>query len=297
MAVPPVRERAFVAQPAVAAGGKVITSPFQFYADGTENLRLRIWSSIATTVGLSGRWLRTNNEVHQFRHDFSTTTDRLPVEFNIPIDAGYMLSCSLGIFGSTVTRIGQVFVQLALVRGRGDAALECGTILQGYVATSHWIAFPGSPIMHSLEGPGFKHLELPANPLAGNDFRVPVPEHAMWRIYYVYAVFVTSAVAGNRFPQFGINSGVATVLNRVQAPQVVGAGAGFNFFWSPNIPFGPAATAIANCVQIPMPEPYYALQLHEVRSDTVGILGGDQWSTVRLLVEEWLDTDVFGAPL
>lgn len=290
-------ERVHVAAPHVAAGGKVITSPFQFYSDGSENLRLRIWGSLVTNVGLQGRWLHTTGDVRPFRHEFVSTADRLPHEFNVSTDAGYLLNCSLGILGDTITRIGQLFVQLALVRGRGDAAVEVGTILQGYIATSHWIAFPGSPIQHSFEGPGYKHVEIQPAPAAGTEVILSVPEHALWRLYSAYAVFVASAAAANRFPQFGVNAGFGTTLWRVQAPLIVTAGLGFNIFWVPNVPWGPAATAIANAVNAPLPEPAYALSLGTIRTETPNIQAGDQWSELRVVVEEWLDTDFFGAPL
>lgn len=290
-------ERPFVAQPAIAAGGRVITSPFQFYSDGTENLRLRVWASLVTTVGLQGRWLRTIGEAHPFRYNVTTTADRLPMELNFPLDAGYMLNCSLGILGATITRIGQVFVQLALVRGRGDAAVEVGTILQGYIATSHWIAFPGSPIQHSLEGPGYKQVVIQAQPAAGVDWRVDVPEHVLWRVYSIYSAFTTSAVAANRFPALSIRSGIVTNIWSIQAGVVVTASQGYNFYWTPGIPFGPAATAIANQFQIPLPDPFWALAQFSIRPETANIQAGDQLSESRLLIEEWLATDIFGALL
>lgn len=290
-------ERIFVAQPAIAAGGRVVVSPFQFFSDGSENLRLRVWSSLVTHVGLQGRWLRAVGEVHPFRYDVLTTSDRLPLEQNFPLDAGYMLNCSIGILGSTITQIGQTFVQLALVRGRGGAAVEMGTILQGYVATSHWIAFPGSPVQHAFEGPGYKHPEVMAAPAAGADIIITVPDHARWRVYSVFSSFVASAAAANRFPALAVRQGVATPIWSIQAPLVVTAGTGFNFYWTPGIPFGPAATAIANQFQVPLPDPVWMPSLYTMRTETANIQAGDQWGLMRVFVEEWLETDVFGAPL
>lgn len=295
--MPPPREQVHVAAPAIAAGGKVITSPFQFFADGSETLRLRVWSSLVTTVGLQGRWLRTTNDVHPFRHDFATTADRLPIEFNIPIDAGYMLNCSLGILGATITSIGQTFVQLALIRGRGDAGIEVGTILQGYVATSHWLGFPGSPIQHSKEGPGHVHIENSVAPVAGANAGIGVPEHAYWRVHSVHGSLVTDTTVTNRFPHLTCFSGVVNPVWKTQAPFPMVASSGFNFFWMPNVPYGPAATQIADCVEIPLPEPCIGLSLEVIRTDTPNLQAGDQWSALRLRVEEWLDTDFFGAPL
>lgn len=288
-------ERPFVAQPAVAAGGKVITSPFQFYSDGTENLRLRIWASLVTNVGLQGRWLRGVGEVHPFRYDFTTVADRLPQEFNLPLDAGYMLNCSLGILGGTVTKIGQVFVQLALVRGRGDAGLEVGTILQGYVATSHWLGFPGSPITHSFEGPGAMRDFQVAAPAVGNAIVQLVPEHARWRLQSIEAGLFTSAVAGNRYVMFNHRSGLLTNKFRYAAANPQAAAQGNGYCIGPSIT--PQYVAALGFHNIPVHHPHYAEQLDSFQLTVFFMDPGDQFLASEWVVEEWLDTDIYGAPL
>lgn len=292
----PAIERIIAAAPAIAAGGKVITSPFQFYSDGTENLRLRIWSSLVTNVGLQGRWLRASNgEVHPFRYDFPTTADRLPFETNLAVDAGYMLNCSIGILGGAVTAVGQTFVQLALVRGRGDAAVEVGTILQGYVATSHWIGFPGSPIQHSFEGPGFIRQSTAAAPAPGNQLVLTVPEHTRWRLMAIETGMTTSAVVANRYVALEFSQGFANPLIRVGSLDTHPAGVGRGYSFGCNIPY--SFNLALQLMNIPIPTPYYLRGLDVIRMRTFFIDIGDQWAGANYMSEEWLDTDIFGAPL
>jgi hypothetical protein len=149
---------------------------------------------------------------------------------------------NLTVFASAGTpTIGQTFVIVQLVRGKGAAATVLGTLLQAYVTSTQHLAFPGSPVQSSLDGPGAVRMFGGTQPAAGLNFTEIVPFGARWQLLAIRTRLTTSAVVATRVPILTI---VNNAADQIYLPQYRGSPAGASDFyvWAAGTPaFTPVA--------------------------------------------------------
>jgi hypothetical protein len=146
-------ERAFPAASVPSAGAGLITSPFQFWASGEDNLRVRVWDSAANqTLVVGVRAMGLDGSVQVTNETIVLSGTYIGQTRVIKLNAGAVLSVAAEVTSGFVQR-GQVFVQIDLVRGFTGPLVTLGTLIQGYVGTFMGLAYPGSPIIGPFEGP------------------------------------------------------------------------------------------------------------------------------------------------
>lgn len=122
------------------------------------------------------------------------------------------------------------------------------------------------------------------DPAAGADFVVPVPGGVVWDVLSLKARLVTAAAVANRVPNLRITDGnemVATIAQQQAFP----AGGTSDLSWVRGWPgplYGTVGTVLTNW----FPEwPLYAG--YTFGSITALIQAADQWSAVRVVVDEY----------
>lgn len=193
-----VVERLLVATPTTAARGRVIASPFQFYLDGNDNLRLEGWSTADdTTLQVYGRFVNEDGgiEVFQMSLFVSSTATRFVRDFAIA--RGYLLNVVAIVTGATPV-IGQVFTRISIIRGFSGATLVMGTLLQGYVTSQQALAWPGSALQQTDEIPGYVVQNFAVSPGVGNPLLFAVPTGRHWSLLSATCSLTTDATAISR---------------------------------------------------------------------------------------------------
>lgn len=282
----PATEQAFLATPlAAAGGGRVIATPFQFYVDGTDHLRIVSHNSLAgVELAVAGRFIDATGGLSAFRFTHTPNTNRSSRTTDHPLGRGYMMN--LVAFASAGTPTwGQTYVQVKLIRGLTGATIVLGTLLAGYVTAVQELAWPGSPIRPSTDGPGWARSITEADPPAGSDIVVTVPAGAIWLAKTIYTTLVTDAVAGSRNPYL-LHRIDGTAAIYYIGPGSIGPSFGADYFWCDGGENRVVGANVINYINVPP-----NLRLRGGASYEIKGLGsaGDNFAAPQLQVEEWLE--------
>lgn len=120
-------------------------------------------------------------------------------------------------------------------------------------------------------------------PAAGAEAVVTIPGGALWRILAVRFELVTSAVVANRFADIILDDGTTEFWRITLAPAQT-ASQTRQYFLAPNVGFEDSVFS-GTAIYWPLPEGPYPGGFR-IRTATVGIDAGDQWSTPALYVLE-----------
>lgn len=281
-------ERAFPAAPVPLTGGKVLATPFQFYVTGEDKLVLVTWSSVVCTVAFEGRWWSTEGRIEPFRHTFRTDGTTVAQSFAVNVQAGFLLNCAVDVVSGSVAP-GQCFAQLLIGRGQGTTFVKLGTVLQGYIGTSKFLGFPGSPLEASLEGRGYYNRQSIASPAAGAAWSIRPGTGKLWRLYSLCGLFTASIAGANRsvYLEFLVN-GLA--LQRRLAPVYAHPpGVASLYTWAPGLTTTTTNAQLAN--NAPLPDPCWLDATTDVYGQVFTLDVADQWSSLHVQYEEWLLAD------
>lgn len=285
------RETVRLAQPLVAGGGAIIASPFQFLLTGEDNLRIVSWGRAAgLELTIRGRFLPTGEtQIASFLNTHTPASNgALRVQY-YPLGDGVLLN--LVVRPSTAAVLhGSCFVRVDLVRGIDGAVTQLGTLLRGYVDVSGGLAWPNSPLTAPSEGAGVITVAQGAVPAAGADPVLTMPAETRWRIIGVRGVLTTAAGGANRVPTLFLQQttldGFAAESSLNQAPGAVGGHS-----WGPGAT--PATTAPVLNGGGPLPVPAMletgGVANSSIRTVTVNLAAGDQWTALTAIVEQWLN--------
>lgn len=284
------RERIVQASaPLPASSGTIPATPFQYYVTGEESLVLNVWSSAVCRVVVSGRWYRAAAGIEVFRHDHLTNGDpSTPQAFQMRVQEGYLLNCAIEVEGAVVMR-GQCFAQLVIGRGSGAAFVKLGTVLQGYVGSSKFLGFPGSPLEDSLEGPGFQQIATVANPAAGAEWSTLPGVSRLWRMRYVYFELTTAGGGANRDVFLRLRRNGISTIAAIHGSDTHPPATLLVYSFQPGVALITPTRGglISGC----LPTPFFVHNFDHLGSLTSGIAAGDQHANIRLGYEEWLITD------
>lgn len=286
-------ERIIPGNPAVVAGGRVLASPIQFYLDGADSLRLEGWNVAPNSaLQLSGRFLDETKGLVTFEHILRLTDDRVLKSLDIPMGRGYVLNLNVLNVGLdnqidlVVPTIYQTFARVTLRRGYTGATTVLGTMLQGYVTKKHGLGWPGSPIAHSADGDGYVRHIVGSTPAPGSNIAEAVPFGARWKLLWLSAGFTTSAIVSNRYVQLRPGDGIQVYgFIFQQGPQTAGISA--TYFWAPTFTLGGDAANAFYCQALP--DDLVMTVNDTIKTGTINIQAGDQWTAPRFGVREWLE--------
>ncbi len=259
--------------------------PSAWYFSSEDSLRVIVRTAIAVTVTMEGRFLDWKDVIHPFVQTVvPTATDRSANLFLFPQTYGWLMNLTARVTSGT-PETGQTFVHARIVRGQGAAAINIGTIMQGYVTTSLDLAYPGSPIVSSIAPPGLLTSLAITAPAAGAEWSITVPTRARWNPLAVNYTLTTAVAVANRESALIIDDG-ANLL--VQAPsrstQAASLAVVYSWFRTPTPGAGTQDTSVVG----PLPDLRLAAGMR-LRSLTKNLQAADQYSNLRLLTEEWIE--------
>jgi len=284
--LPPVPEIELTPQPLAFAGDQLSPAPFHFKFTGEDALEIASYNSqTGVRIAVQGRMWNEREGIRPFAFEHVPTTDRsrgLEV-FGLPF--GYLLN--VVIFASSGTpRIGQTFVSLHVIRGRGGARVLLATLLQGYVTAEQELAFPGSPIRHSMEGGSYLRTITGTTPAANANVLETVPTGALWEIRAIRVNYTTSAVVANRRVLLRIgNLTVAWLISVANGDQ--GATQTYEYFWGPGVTSQVAIPSLAMQSILPVPCSLRAGDLFVVTVSNRQ--AGDAFDAPVYQVQEWME--------
>jgi hypothetical protein len=204
-----VTEQVLLAAPTTGRAPAALAAPWLF--TGEDNLRLVIMNSQAgVTVTLGGRRMGPKDTSPQaFAYAATPTADRMPNTFNFSFGEGFLLNCSLIVTAGSPL-VGQTYCMVQVIRGLTGSTLVLGCLLGGYVTAMQHLAYPGSPIVSSVEGGGYIRQIVGTRPAAGANLAETVPAGARWELLAFRVNFTCSGVAGNRSMTFTMTQGGQT---------------------------------------------------------------------------------------
>lgn len=237
------------------------------------------------TLGLNGRLWHPDAGVKEINLSMTPTSDRSLNTFSQQLFYGYLVSLAIKATGGSPHR-GQTLAEMLLARPPASSFTPKMELAQDYVTTSYGPLWPGGRQTLGVEGPGMLYSIAVPNPAAGVDWTQTVPTGARWLLHGIYATLTTAVAAGNRQPLLVLDDGV----NRLTAQNtaLVQAGSLANdWTWDPGNPTTGVFANSVNDIDLPFPVPLFAG--YRVRTVTLALQAADQWSGIRLLVEEWLE--------
>lgn len=264
----------------------LMKEPHAVFLTSADHLRISSWNSLSTvtTLTLTGRFLTLRGEIFDFQDRHTPNTDRTIATSLISVGAGWLLDVRAVSNGAPL--IGQVFVRVEVVRGRSGGVTPLKVLCQGCCNAVQALAWPGSPIVTTIERPGALRSITGTNPAAGAESSETVPTGARWRLLSYYIELITSAAAGSRRPMLIVDDGT-NVEAYVPHEWNVGASSTARFTFAPGL----RALSGIGTVPAPMmiPDVTVLLAGHRVRTDTLAFDAGDNYAAPQLLVEEWLE--------
>lgn len=288
-----VSERLIVATPTTSAGGRVISSPFQFYTTGEERLRVVSVNSLTgVRVKIHFRFLDAFGKVQASGYDHVPNSDRTVHTTEHELGVGSLLN--LTVFASTGTPLlGQTFVIVQLIRGVGTAAIILGTLLQGYVTSTQHLGWPGSPISLSTEGQGAIRFLTGTTPAPGAELAESVPTGARWQLLTFYTQFNCSAAAATRTPRLRLfNAPVVTNIGIFSSTYNLAANEVAGLTWASGLGaqvFDPITPPGFPALVLPSDTPLTAgMQINTV---TQQLQAADQYLAISYMVREWLEVN------
>jgi hypothetical protein len=266
-----------------------VQPPSTLYVDVDDQLILSAATSQtapAEVVTVNVRLLLPNGRIEDMQFVIRPTS-RSAIRSSFALAQGYILSIS-AVAGTAITR-GATFLRIYIQRNGLPAVSPAQMLFADYVTTLATAAYPNGRVLSSLEGPGLLYGVSQSNPAAGADFIVSVPVNAHWKVRSLAATLTTSATVANRQPSINVSdlTGVkfrGFPLQNIAASTVALISA---------YPATPYTSVVATDFTLPLPPDLYMTGApatsDNINSVTVGIQAADQWSAIRLLVEEWLD--------
>lgn len=186
-----------------------VQPPATGYLGPSDQLSISVTSpNAAINFDIALRYLDLNGNVQPLLTKvMAPATGSTPFVKPIQLAEGFLLSAVA--FNATVER-GQCWVQFVILRQNADTTVVVADVLlQGYVAKTDYVAWPGTAIDSSIAGPGFiRQIIVPA-PGVGNDVVLTVPPGTRWRLKFIQT-FLTNP-SDQIVPLLQIQNGPVTI--------------------------------------------------------------------------------------
>jgi len=198
---------------------------------------------------------------------------------------GFLLSVS--VKAAVATTRGMTFVRAFLGAGPFGAGEPSYMLLADYVTTAMAPAHPNGRVLAPSEGPGFVHYIGLAPPVAGNNWVLTCATNQRLRVISTAFLFTTAAGGANR-----------SVF--LQLAESLGGRAGWFSLSTPAIPPStPEAISAATDnasgadtalnLHIPLTRELWLAPGQVFESQCANLAAGDAFTSVSIVVEEWLD--------
>jgi len=245
--------------------------------------------NLVTLTNLTGqqvvfraRFLTPQNEIKETTFTTPLLTAGILQLFQVPVAEGWLISLAVQCFTGN-TPGNWVFAQILTGRSALFQQLSLGLIWQGYVPFGSANGWPGNPSKEPTDGPGRLRSITGSTPAPGVEISEIVGNQRRWNLLSLSATLTTNATVANRFPGFALDDGTNSLwFIRSNTAQVAGSFQGYKA--------GPGSqfyNDTQNNTIIPFPSPSLLSSGFHIKSTTVGLQAGDQWSAPQYLVQEW----------
>lgn len=264
-------------------------NPSSLFVDSNYTLRLNAWCSAAgVTLAMRYRFLRANDsELVDAAEQLIVTSNRVLTTKDFALPVGWLIDLSVFALAGTPA-YGTLFMQVQLIRGAGAAATPVATLLQAYVTANQAKAWPGSALENSLDGPGAIVSITGAATGAGVEISETMPVGTRRQFLTLKTKLVTSAVVANRNTVLFFDDGVNEYVRYADSTNVVASSTVFLAYSDGSVA---QVNGANNMHGIGVADILFLAAGHRIRTTTVGLDVGDQYTTTQYLMREWLTAD------
>lgn len=271
--------------------GATPAAPYTFSLSGVETLLVRVWCgrfgaapATAEAVTVTCRFVRPDGSWLLMEEPITPTTDRVVNSRFVPLGVGTLQDLTVQWAGAA-TLSGLCYVAIYIVRGRPPGSTRIvAQLVGGYVYPAQGLAWPGSPIRDSLDGPGFQHLVTGAVPAAGAEASVVQPARAVWAPLSAFATIADDPTGTNRVPSLVIKDGAGGTLVRIGTGNCGGSQTVSNT-WARGVTASSSQLAFVQC----LPAELMLRDGATLTTLTIALQAADQWTALAAYVTEWLD--------
>lgn len=256
--------------------------PADKYITKDDHVQVTLLTSLAGPFWFSARILMPNGQITVQQERIVAAGTRALEFFSFVMPEGFLLSLDVAQQATNPSLRGQTWVRIAVQRALGNANPLQTVIAQGYLTVGASVGWPAMLAEYLSRGPGATIVNTVSNPAAGADWSLTVPLNAAWLVRTISAVFTTSVAVANRSPRLQYTDGTTVILDHPQ-PLVIAASTAARVTWSPGAAnSGPVASnqsaGITGAIR---------LQGNFVIRTTTSLIDvADQWSSIRVVVEE-----------
>jgi hypothetical protein len=262
-----------------------VYAPSPVYLTGEEWLRVTTFGNAAGVVlGVAGRILRPDNVPVPIAEAHTPNSNRTVNQTRHPLSEGWLLGLSV-LATAGAPAFGQVWACVELVRGGGASAQVVQALAMGFCTTRTPLVWPGGANLLPLDGPGNLRSITGTTPGAGAEISETVPTGARWQLVSFRTRLVTSAVVANRNSVLLFDDGANEYGRYADNANTTATSTLFLTWGSGAVGQNNGAN---NMRAIGFPQGQFLGAGHRIRTTTVNIDAGDQYSLVQYLVREWL---------
>lgn len=263
----------------------LVSPPSRVYIGRDDRVFLRSRNSLAgVALTLAGRFQHPDGQVVPVNFNHTPNTDRSAALISERFGEGYLLSAL--VFPSTGTpRRGQCFVELGILRGVEAAAAMVHILAADYVTASEALAFPGSIVRSSVDGPGMLRSITGTDPAANTEITEAVPTNARWAFHGAYFTLVTDANPANRRVFVTLSDGANVYLASVSASTQAASSTEYYSVGG----HGVSSASVSGVHFVPLPDAIPMFQGWQIDTLTSNMQVGDNYSAPQITVEEWIE--------
>jgi hypothetical protein len=252
-----------------------------------DDLVVSTWAIFsAQTLTINYRYLTSGGQIQNgtFTLVVGSGATGLVTRFSLP--PGWLLDICVTT-NTAATRRGDVFIQVALepVTNLTDLLAKHTILIQDYVETGRHLAWPGSPIRSSLEGPFVQRSTLTSDPAAGVEITVTMGAGSRINLKAVTYTLVTSAAVATRCSHLIIDDGTNVLLD-LPSSTTQTASLTYVYYWAA---YAYAVGLIGTKVYNPLPTGLILPTLWRLRTSTDLIDSGDNYSAARYWAEFYIE--------
>lgn len=260
-------------------------SPARYLSD-TETLRLTVFNAASgVRVALRGRKVDENGESRFASNEITPTTARAASIGDVQPGAGWLVGAAAIVTAGTPLD-GQTYAVLSIGIGTGANFTETEVLAAGTISAASRLSWPGSPIEGPLDGAGALRSITGTTPGAGAEISETVPTGARWNLIAFRSTLTTSVTVANRAPALSFDDG-ANLLFSAPNPYLLAASTTANMSWGEGLYDAQNLNTIEGLAGVPANNRLGSG--FRIKSRTINIQVGDQYSLVQYLVREWIE--------
>lgn len=257
------------------------------YISPEDTLYVVAWSSVAVTLTVNVRILPPSGPINIGLMTVQVAAARSPQVFALPAGEGFVLAAVIQAFTTNNLRRGQCYVDMLFIRGSITGSGQyTQSLLAGYPTAQTPLFYPFGKVGDSFADRGNMRSIVGTTPASGAEISETVPAGAVWRLSLFSFSITTTAAAGSRNPVLVIDDGVnilATLPPNFSPP----ASTTWNYSYGAGLP----SFDVGQPGSIePLPVDLYLPAGFRIRTVTGTLVAGDQYTSPKYLVEEWIQS-------